>query len=147
MPALFHHATGVDDEDAIGAVDRGEAVRHDDDRPIMRDPLQGGDDGGLGRRVQGRRGLVQNEDRRIPKDGPRDRDTLALAARQQPAQLARRGVIAPGETRDQVVDLGGSGRGSDLGVRRVRLPHSDVVAHGSVEEEGILEHDPDLRVE
>ena len=147
MPAVFNHASGVDDEDAIGMVDGGKAVRHGDDRPMAGDPLQGSDDRRLGSGVQRRRRLVQDEDRRIAKDGARDCDALALAARQPRAQFARRGVVAARQAHDQVMDLSGSGGSLDLGIRRVELPHADVVADRRIEEKRVLEYEPDLRAE
>ena len=39
VPTVFNHGAGVDDEDAIGTLDGRQAVRHDEDRPLAREPF------------------------------------------------------------------------------------------------------------
>ncbi len=51
-------------------------------------PVEGGLDLALALGVEGRGGLVEEQDRRVLQDGARDRDALALAARERHAALA-----------------------------------------------------------
>jgi hypothetical protein len=54
---------------------------------------------GLGAAVERARRLVEDQDRRILEQGPRDRDALLLAARQLQSALADFGVVTVGQDR------------------------------------------------
>ena len=82
----------LDDEDLVGAADGREAVRDDDRRAAVQQPVERLLDQDLGRPVDVRRRLVEDEDARIGEQRARDRDQLPLArreARRRPR--ARRG--------------------------------------------------------
>ena len=74
-----HQATVVDEHDAVRRRDRGQAVRHHDDcrRPRR---AQGLSTRTFRADVERGRALVEHEHARLPVDGPRDRETLALPA-------------------------------------------------------------------
>ena len=97
----------------------------------------------LGLRVERARRLVEDEDRRVAQDRPRDRHPLLLAAREAVAALADDGVVAVGQRRDHVVDARSGGRGFELLVGRVRLREAQVLAHRRVEEVRLLRDDAD----
>ena len=50
-------------------------------------------------------GVVEDQDPRVGEQGPGDRDSLALAAREGQAALADARVIAVGQVRDELVGL------------------------------------------
>ena len=89
--------------------------------------------------------LVEHEHGRVAQDRAGDRDALLLAAGEAEAALADDGVVALGERRDRLVDLGGAGRLLDLLVGRVRPREAQVLAHAGVEEVGLLGDDADGR--
>ncbi len=97
----------------------------------------------LGLGVERGGGLVEDEDGRVAQDRPRDRDPLALAAREAVAALADDRVVTLGKIRDQLVDLRGACGLLDLLVGRVRMGEAEVVANGGVEEVRLLGDDPD----
>ena len=93
--------------------------------------------------IHGRCGFVQDEDRRIAEDGPRDPDALALARRQTHAAIAEYGAVAVRQPRDEAVRTGRPRRRLDR--RRIRrvLPVGDVRRHRVVEEHRLLPHETD----
>ena len=118
-------------------------MRDRDDRPSLREALERGLHRTLGLRVERGRRLVENEDRGVAQDRPRDRDPLLLPAREPVAALADDGLVAVRQRRDQIVDLSRAGGVLDLLVRRVRSGEAEVLAHGRVEEIGLLRDDAD----
>ena len=143
MRAALDDAAVVEDDDLVGVAHRGEAVRDRDHRPALREPLERGLHRALGLRVERRGGLVEDEDRGIAQDRPRDRDALLLAAREPVAALADDGLVALGERGDQVVDLPGAGGLLDLVVRRVGPGEAEVLPHRGVEQVRLLRDDAD----
>ena len=93
--------------------------------------------------VERARGLVEHEHGRVAQDRPGDRDALLLPAGEAEAALADDGVVALGQRRDDVVDLGGAGGLLDLRVGGVRPREAQVLAHRRVEEVGLLRDDAD----
>ena len=75
---------------------------------------EGAADLALGRRVDRRRRVVEDQDARVRDDRARDRDALALAARERQAALADARVVAGGKPLDEVVGLGAPSRLADL---------------------------------
>ena len=99
----------------------------------------------LGRRVDGRRRVVEDEDPRVGEQRARDRDPLALAAAQRQPALADARVVAVGQRRDEVVRLRALGGRDDLLARGLVAPRvGDVLVHGRAEEERVVGDDGDL---
>src|SRR5579875_1220303 len=98
-PALDDPAV-VEDDDLLRVADRREPVRDRDRRPPLREPVERLLDEPLGLGVERGGRLVEDEDRRVAEDRPRDRDPLLLAAREAVAALADDRVVALGERGD-----------------------------------------------
>ena len=81
--------------------------------------------------------------RGIGEQRARQRDALALTARQREALLADDRVVAVREPQDELVRLGRARRGLDLRRRRVGPAERDVGADRVGEQERVLEHDAD----
>ncbi len=94
------------DQDLVGVDDGGQAVGDHQGGVVGGDAPQGGLDGLLGARVQGRGGLVEDQDGGIFEDHPGDGHPLLLAARQLQSAFAHRGVIALGRGLDELVQVG-----------------------------------------
>ncbi len=73
-------AAFVDDDDAVGIAHGGEPVRDDEDRPSTHQVGERLLHDELAFRIQIRRGLVQDEDRRVLQERARDRQSLPLSA-------------------------------------------------------------------
>src|SRR5262249_11203013 len=105
---------------------------------------QGPLDGALRLAVEVARRLVHDEDLRVPDDRPRDRDPLALAAREVRAALADRRVVPLGELLYELVRARGLRRGDDLVERSLRAAEPDFVLDRGREDGAPLVDDADL---
>jgi hypothetical protein len=94
--ALLGDATMVEDDDAAGVADRGEAVGDDDCGAAGEQAAEAALDSGLGVDVDVRGRLVEDQDARIGCGGTGERYELALAGRELSATLADLGVVAVG---------------------------------------------------
>ena len=89
----------------------------------------------LGRRVDRRRRVVEDQDPRVGQERARDRDALALAAAERQPALADARLVALGQPLDEVVGLCAPRGQLDLLRRRVRPGVGDVLAHRRAEQE------------
>ena len=125
-------------------------MRDDDRRAAPARGVQGVLDDALGRGVERRRRLVEQQDFGVARDGARDRDALLLAAAQLHAALAHGRVVPLGQRRDERVRVGGArgrlearardGRAAVGGRAAVR----DVVGDGPRKQQRLLRHEADL---
>ena len=91
----------VQDQDLVGVDDGGEAVGDDQRGHAAAEAAQAPLDGLLGGAVQGRGGLVQDQDARALEDGAGEGHALLLAARQLEAALADQRGVAVGQAGDE----------------------------------------------
>lgn len=94
----------------------------------------------LGLPVEAGRGLVEQQDRGLPHEGPRDGEELAQAAREAPPRFADLGAVAVGQVDDVLVHAGEARRGHHRLVRRRRAGLGDILAHAAREQEQLLRH-------
>ena len=141
MSSALDNAPVVDDEDEIGPLDGGEPVCDDDRSPAGAQLLKGLLDLGLGGRVNGRGGLVQEDDLRVSQDDAGDGDSLQLAAREFDPALSDLGRVSVGESHDLVVDGGGLAGLVHLLVGGVQSSVSNILQDRLVEERRILRHE------
>lgn len=114
---------------------------HDEGGRIGEDAAQGRLDQGLRVHVQGRQGVVQDEEAGSADDGPGQGEALALAAGEAEALLADLRVRVLGERVDEVRLRDGQGA-VQLGLTGVGLgAHEDVLPHARGEEGRFLEGD------
>ena len=143
MPAGFDDMALVEDEDAVGADDARQPVRQDQGRAPRRQTVDRLLDYRLVFRVHRRERFVENEDRRIPQQRPRDCQALALPARQQNSALADHRVVTLRQLRDELVRIGVARRRLDLVARGVGLAETQILFDGAVEQVGVLVDDGD----
>ena len=132
------------EHDAVGEAQRRAPVGDEHGGAVDHDLAQRGVDLLLGARVDRRRGVVEHQDPRVGDHRARDRDALALTAREREPALADDGVVPVGQLGDELVRTGDARGPFDLVVGGVGTPVRDVGAHGVGEEERVLEHDADL---
>ncbi len=94
-------------------------------------------------RVEGARGLVEDEDARVLEQDAGQGDALLLATRELVAALADDGLVAVRKLADAIVDGRQAGGGLDLPVRRLGPGVGQVLAQGGVEEVGLLRDEAD----
>ena len=119
-------------------------MRDDERRPPGAQRLQAVLDHCFALAVEARRRLVEDQDLRVGENRARDRDALPLAARQPDAALADDRVVALLEALDELVAVRDAAHRSDLLARGVRLRVGDVLGDRAVEEEVVLQHDPEM---
>ena len=70
----------VQDDDLVGVPDGADALGHDDPGGVLAGLVQGAAEDPVGLIVQGGEGVVEEEDLRLPGDGPGDGEPLLLPA-------------------------------------------------------------------
>ena len=78
--SVFNEPAVLQEEDAVGLADRGEAVGDVDGRAALAQLPEAGEEFVLRLRIQGRGGLVENQDRRLAHEGAAQGQFLPLAA-------------------------------------------------------------------
>ena len=97
--------------------------------------------------VDGRRRIIQQQNRRFQQDGAGNREALALTAGEGVPALAQDGVVAFRQAEDKIV-RGRDARGSlNLRGRRLRVPKRDVRGDGIRKEKALLKHEADIATE
>jgi len=115
-----------------------------DDGAAGRQRLQGLAEPGRTGRIQVRGRFVEQQQRRVPQERPRQRDLLPLPRRQRGRALAKGRVIAG---RPGLDEPGGPGKASgpaDRVVARTAAAEGDVLRGGAGEQVGPLRHPGDL---
>ncbi len=134
----------VEHEDGVGLSDGGEAVGNDDHRAAHHQVGQRVLHQHLRLRIEGRSGLVEDQDRAGSQQGAGDGDALALAHREEVPPFADHRVVAPGKFTDKIVGKGRPGRRLHLLHTDVHPAIGDVVPHRLVEEDDLLGDQGDL---
>src|SRR5438874_1691524 len=91
--------------------------------------------------------LVEDQHRRVVNEGARDRQALALAARQIGRAFFEDRRIALRQPLDEFVRAGELGDPDDLVQRGSRLGHRNVLAHRAAKQKILLQYNADLRAQ
>src|SRR3712207_985076 len=118
----------------VSILDGGEPMGNGHRGAGLHQPLQSVLHEALTLGVEGRGGLVEDEDGRVFQDGPGYADTLALASGETTATVADVGIKAILGRHDEVVGVGNARCLDDLLVGGAIYAESDVVAERVVEE-------------
>src|SRR5216683_4192272 len=137
----------VHDDDRIGAGHKREAVGDDDDRAVAGDRREVLLDDGFALGIERTGGFVEYQHRRIVNESARDRQALALPARQIGRALLEHRRVALRQPLDEFVRAGELGGADDFVQRGGRLGHRDVLAHRAAEQKILLQYDADLRAQ
>ncbi len=144
MRTAFDDAAVVEHDDLIRMHDGRETMRDHDDRALMRETRERTLDRRLGFVVDGARGFVEQQHRRVLEQGTCDRQALALTTRQLHAALADARVVALRQPQDELVRFGRDGGCDDVGFARAGAAVGDVLAHRAIEQEHVLRDPADL---
>ena len=140
--ALFDAAL-IDYNDLVRVADSGKAMRDDDRRPVLRQPLERSLYVPLTLVVERRGRLIQDQDARIFQKDARNGDALLLPAGKTRAAFADRRVVTELQALDKIMDIRVLCGGDDLLVGGARLSISDVVADRAAEHIYVLLYDAD----
>ena len=137
-PAVF------EDDDFVGLLGGRDAVRDDNRCQVLVILFQGFPDFQIRARVDGTQRVVEDQNRLIQQQHPRDRDPLFLAARQGHALFPDEGVIPFLEVLDVLMDRGNF-RGL-VYLFRIGIPGGDfdVLENARRVQERILQDDADI---
>ncbi len=135
--------TTVEHRDPVGVTHGGEPVGDRHGRPAAGELVERDLQGPLGRGVERRGRLVEDEDGRVAQDGARHGQPLLLPTAEPVAAGADHRVETVGQRGDEVGDLGRGERRPQLALSRLRSRQQQVVAHRGVDEVALLRHDAD----
>lgn len=143
MGAPLDEAAVVEDQDLVGGHDGRQPMGDDQGRAATQGLVEGGLHGGLVLGVEVAGGLVEDDDAGVLQQHPGDGQALLLAPGEAVAPLTHQGVVAVGQGGDHVVDAGGPTGLRQLLVGGGGAGVGQVLAHGLVEEVGVLGHHAD----
>ena len=150
MTTLLLDATALQVENPVRLANGRNAMGDEEDRPpplpvgSSRPVVETLQDAMLGRRVQRRRGFVEDQDLGILRDCAGDGQALTLAGRKLPAAVAELGIEPVRLARHVVVHAGYVGGLPDLIVGSIGGRVAEVVAHAHGEQHILLERDGDV---
>ena len=133
-------AAPVENDEGVHAPDRRQAVRDDDCCPPSHQRPERALDQRFALGIERARRFVEDQNRRVLQDRARDRDALALAARELDAALTHECVVAVGQRLDELCGVRERCGTPNLLVGGVRPREADVVRDRAVEHRGILRH-------
>jgi hypothetical protein len=142
--AAFRDAPAVEHDHLRRLAHGREVVRDHDRRPPFHEASQGLHYPMTGAGVQTRSRLVEYENGCVADHRAGDGDALALPAGEEPALLPDHGVVALGQCEDEVVRVGGLRRAGYLLFGRTRLAVGNVLPHGPVEDQRLLQEHGDV---
>ena len=136
--------SAIDHADAVGALDRRQAVRDDQDCSPGADLAHVGHHRIFRFVVQGAGRFIQDDDARVVDQGPGDRKALSLSARKIRPMLLDQRVVLIRQFEDEIMGGGQLCRCDDAIDGHAGIAYGDVLAYRATEEEILLEHDTDL---
>src|SRR6185437_17018610 len=125
-PAL-HDAPFLEHQDLVGARDGGQPVRDHERGAPAAEAAQAIANERFALAVEARRRFVENQDARVGQNRARDRDALALAAREADPALAYHGIEPVGEPADEFIAVRCLRGGGDLIRGSAGLREADVL--------------------
>ena len=136
--ALFDDAALVEDVDAVGIADGGEAVGDDDGAAVLHEGVEGFLNEAFCFRIDGSGGFVEEEDGGIFEEGAGDGEALFFSAGEFHAAFADVRVEAFGEVADEIGGAGGFEGGPEFFIGGVAFGEDEIFADAVIEEEGFL---------
>ena len=104
----------AEDDDLVGVLDGGDAVRNQNCGAALHHGAEAGEDALFGLSVHSGKGIVEDEDARVANDGAGDGASLFLSAGERDAAFAERRVVLVGEFLDVGIEIGDFCGGADL---------------------------------
>src|SRR5208283_3972332 len=140
-PAL-HQFAAFQHHDLVRIAHRGRPVRNQDRRPPVHHPAQPAQNSFFGLGVHCGKGIVQNQNPRIPHNRPRNRRALFLPAGKRDAALPHHRFVLFREVLNVAVETRNLRRFPHLSEFVFLHPERDVLSHCLAEQIRILRHVP-----
>ena len=144
MDAPLDNSSALQDEDFVRGEYGREPVGDQDAGTALDDGIDRILNPALRNRVQGGRGLVEDEQRGILQQDARDGDALLFAAGEFEPAVSHDGVQPELLVFDKIQDVGPAARVDHLRLRGVFFRIQEIVADRAVEQVGFLADDADL---
>jgi len=142
--AEFYDAAAVEDRDAVGVANGGDAVGDEDCGASLHDFAEVVEDFVFSVSVNAGEGVVEDEDAGAADEGAGDGGALLLASGEGDAALADDGFVFLGELFDVAGDVSGFGGPTDVVIGGVLHAECNVLADGLAEEECFLGDEADV---
>ncbi len=142
--ALLDDLAVGQEDDVVGVLHRGEAVRHDQHSADIHELFQRILDECLGLGVDVGGSLVQDHDLGLMHDDPRKGQELSLSRREVVAAIPHRLVQPRRQLIDEVIGVDIAAGLLDLVIRDPLQPQQDIGADGAREQEHVLQHLPEV---
>ena len=141
MRADLDYAARLHHHDAVGGAHRREAVGDDQGGAALHQAVKRVLDETLALGVKRAGRLVEQQDRGLAQNRARNRDALALAARQARAIVAEEGVEALGKVTQEACGVGGFGGGPDGLVAGGPMAIAQIVTRRGGKQRAFLRHE------
>jgi len=139
----FHDHARIEDDDAVGLLHCGQAVRDDEGGAIAHQLRQRRLDVALSLGVERRSRFIEDQDRCILQQRARDGDALALPAGEQHTAIPHQGVESTRLAACELQHVCCLGRPLDGRLRHLTA-EGDVIANGVIEQHHVLADNGDL---
>ena len=140
MRAALDDAAVIQADDHVGVAHGAQAMSDHKRGASVHERIHAALHDGLGARVDGGRGLVQDHDGRVGHGGARNAHELALALGELRAVVGEHGVVAVRQVLDERVGARQLGGLDALIVRGIQTAVADVVHHRAGEQVDVLQH-------
>ncbi len=140
MGAGLGDASTIQNEDAVGPADGGEAMGHDEAGTVAHEPFQRALQACLGDGVDAGGGFVENEDGRIGQHGAGEADDLPLPEGEPGTTLAHHRVEALRHRLDEIEAVERANRFDDGRIARFGSAKTDIVPHRAGKQEVVLQN-------
>ena len=144
MGAPFGNDAVVQYKNLVCILNGGQAVGDDEGRTAYHELVQRILYHLFAFRIQGRGGLVKDEDFRVLQDGPGNGDTLALASGKNQSPVPHLRINAIRQFPDEFFRIGGTDGSPHLFVGGIQAAVEHIVLNGCIKEECVLGHQTDL---
>lgn len=138
MRPYFGDCSAVENHDAVCVAYRRQAMGDQKTGAVLHQRQHGFLDIFFRLRVYAARRFIQDQDRRVAKDRPRDREELTLPQAQMVGASSHDSVVAIWQPRDKFVRMGELCRAKDFFSCRIGFGIFDIVVNGAGKKEGIL---------
>ena len=143
MRAFLDDPPLIHDHDAVGGADGRQAMRDDDRRAMLHQPVERVLHQPLALRVEGGGRFVEQQQGRVAQQRAGDGDALALAARQPRPAFAHERVEPVGKRAQEILGIGVARRLPQLVFARVPIAVAQIVARRGGEDHHFLRHHGD----